>query len=417
MHSPPSAPAPAATTLTGCAEDGPLGLYVHFPWCLQKCPYCDFLSIPKPRQDIPQRAYTDAVLQELTARAPWVGRRKVGSLFFGGGTPSLWEPRELGRVIAAARDHFELDAAVEITVECNPSSFDRRRAEQLLEQGVNRVSLGVQGLHDERLRFLGRLHDASGALRAVSDAVAAGVPRVSADLIFAVAGQSPEEACDEVTTVAELGITHLSAYALTIEEGTVFGALHRKGHLPLLEEDVAANTFEQVAITLQGLGFEHYEISNYARDGHRSRHNLGYWLGHDYLGLGCGAWGTVITNVGALRYRNTRVVERYLEQTQQWKSTALDRLPARKEPGLLDAIEPLSAETRVQERIMLGLRLRQGVDLRDVSHSCGTAALTTARQQAIADLVAQDRLRQQGERIWIPQHAWLFADAIIRELL
>jgi len=404
LHSPSSGPS---------AEQSALGVYVHFPWCLQKCPYCDFLSIPAERAAIPQGAYADAVLSELEVRAKWLGRRSMRSLFFGGGTPSLWDPAQIGRVITQIKSAFQATPDLEVTVECNPSSFDRGVGESLLGVGVNRLSLGVQGLNDQRLQFLGRLHDAQRGLQAVREAVASGMPRVSADLIFGVHGQTVEEATREACTVAELGVTHLSAYSLTIEEGTVFGTLHRKGRLPLLDEDSAARMFVALGENLERAGFEHYEISNYARQGHYSVHNLGYWSGLDYLGLGCGAFGTVTRGGAGLRYRNTRDIELYLARSSDWGKTDLGKA----ERSLVDYVEPIDAKTRLSERILLGLRLKSGLDLDEAGAQSNAPAWTPSRLKALDRLVARGRLLREGSQIRIPESAWLFADATISELL
>jgi oxygen-independent coproporphyrinogen-3 oxidase len=391
-------------------EPEALGVYVHFPWCLQKCPYCDFFSLATERPAIPHTAYADAVLRELERRAPELtGAPRLGSVFFGGGTPSLWEPTELGRVLSGIRAAFESDANVEVTAECNPSSFDERRAAELLAVGVNRISLGLQGLESERLRFLGRLHDGEGGLRALSTALAAGFPRVSADLIYGVAGEAPETARDEALRVAELGPTHLSAYALTIEPGTRFGELARANRLPLLADDHVARSFEVVRDALAGVGFEHYETSNFARGGHYAGHNLAVWRGGAYLGLGAGAWGTVRARDGWVRYRNASSVERYLGNVGH---AALFRMSE-----VVSNQEAITPEVAMSERIMLGLRLREGVDMGRAERQTGAPAWTPARRRAAETLVRQGRLERHGDRLVVPASAWLFADAVIRELI
>jgi oxygen-independent coproporphyrinogen-3 oxidase len=386
----------------------PLGVYVHFPWCLAKCPYCDFFSLAAERDAIPHRAYADAVLRELERRAAELGERALTSVFFGGGTPSLWEPRELGRVLAAIRAAFPAEA-VEVTAECNPSSFDERRAAELVAVGVNRVSLGVQGLERERLGFLGRLHDAGGALRAVRTALQAGFARVSADLIFGVAGEAPEVARREALALAELGPTHLSAYALTIEPGTRFGALAKAGKLPLLEEELVARSFECVGRALEDAGFEHYEISNFARERHYAAHHLEIWRGQPYLGLGTGAWGTVPRPGGLLRYRNAPAPERYL--------TASAVAPLWEISELVSDAETLDAETALRERLMLGLRLAEGVDLARAARETGAPGFTPERERAAERLVRAGRLVREGDTLRIPKSAWLFADGVVRELM
>lgn len=386
----------AAKTLQIEPEAKPLGVYVHFPYCLAKCPYCDFLSIAAERPAIPHRAYADAVISELGRRAETLGPRRLRSVFFGGGTPSLWEPAELGRVLRAIRETYAGDD-VEITAECNPTSFDRDRGRALADVGVNRVSLGVQGLDRDRLAFLGRLHDVDGGLRAVREAVATEGLRVSADLIFGVAGQSPDDAVHEALAIADLGVTHLSAYALTIEAGTAFGALAKKGKLPLCPDDVVAESFLALDAALGGAGFSHYEISNYARNGHVAVHNLGYWRGDDYLGLGCGAWGTV----SHVRYRNTPSIERYFA-----------------DPGGAESErEPIDAETALRERILLGLRLGDGLDLGSAARELGVEPWNAERLRAAERLVARGRLQRRDDHLRIPKDAWLHADGTIAELL
>jgi putative oxygen-independent coproporphyrinogen III oxidase len=275
-------------------ESASLGIYIHFPWCLTKCPYCDFLSLAQPDpSQIPDEAYTAAVVRELIARAPLANGRPVHSVFFGGGTPSLWSGRGVARVLETLSQHYRLNPDIEITLEANPSSLTRDKALALHAAGVNRLSIGVQSLDNEQLRFLGRLHQANGALSAVETALSVGFTNVSADLIYGVFRQPPERACAEVKHIAELGVTHLSAYMLTIEPGTQFGALHRKGQLPLLEDTLVGQSFTAVHDTLAECGLQHYEISNFARPGRQSRHNLGYWRGEPYLGIGLGAFGTL----------------------------------------------------------------------------------------------------------------------------
>jgi putative oxygen-independent coproporphyrinogen III oxidase len=386
----------------------PLGVYVHFPWCLRKCPYCDFLSVATERDSVPHAGYADQVIAELGRRAAELGPRRLASVFFGGGTPSLWEPSELGRVLAAIVNAFPDGAAdAEVTVECNPSSFDRDKARALVDAGVGRVSIGVQSLDAARLEFLGRLHDAAGGLGAVEDALAAGVPRVSADLIFGVHGQSARDAAREVAQIAALGPTHLSAYALTIEPGTQFGALARKNALPLLPDDDAAESFLAVDEALGAAGFEHYEISNFARQGHRARHNLGYWRGDEYLGLGVGAWGTLVTGGERVRYRNSTIPDQYLA-FDFWRSAA--------EPPVRER-ELISPETALSERILLGLRLAEGVDLGEAGRALGVDPWTEARTRAVEKLVGRGRLTRDGDVLRVPKAAWLFADGTIAELL
>ena len=390
-----------------------LGVYVHFPWCLKKCPYCDFLSVAAERPSLPHAAYADSVIAELERRVVTLGHVQLHSVFFGGGTPSLWEPAELGRVLSRIRELLPNAVAdLEITVECNPTSFDVERGRALQDVGVNRVSIGVQGLDAARLQFLGRLHDVGSGLRAVQDALESGMPRVSADFIFGVSGQEADAAAREARILSELGTTHLSAYALTIEPGTQFGALARKGKLPLLDEAAVADSFLAVEQTLESAGFEHYEVSNYAKAGAHSRHNVGYWIGRSYLGLGCGAWGTLHEAGARYRYRNTPSPERYLAASSNYPDANLSVVGP-----LVANYEPLSPETALAERIMLGLRLASGIDLEQAARELGTELWTPERARARDRLLAQGKLTQRGSMVAIPKQHWLFADGIIAALM
>jgi oxygen-independent coproporphyrinogen-3 oxidase len=394
------------------SEPGGFGFYVHFPWCLRKCPYCDFLSLAREPSTLPHQAYADALLAELERRGMPDAAAGPTTVFFGGGTPSLWQPQSLGKVLRQLCA-VSPGAVGEVTVECNPSSLDYDTARALVDQGVNRLSIGVQGLDQERLSFLGRWHSPEDALRALRDAVRAGVPRVSADLIFGVQGQSARAAAEEAGILAAEGITHLSAYALTIEPGTQFGQLRRQGKLPMLTEDAVAECYLAVESSLETAGFAHYEISNYAREGHCAAHNLGYWRGCDYLGLGVGAWGTVSQPSGRVRYRNTVVPERYM-QPGAWQSAALDHAA---QDGLVREWEHIAPETALSERIMLGLRLSEGIDVDSQASQLGVEAWPEARLRARNKRHARGDLQQVGSRLRIAPHAWLRADGIIAELM
>lgn len=296
---------------------------------------------------------------------------------------------------------------VEVTVECNPTSIDEDRARALLDVGVNRLSIGVQSLSDDRLRFLGRLHDARGALEAVRGAMRAGVARVSADLIFGLPGQTPAQACEEAARLANLGLDHLSCYQLTIEAGTRFGELARRGRLPLADDSAVADSFLALDEMLTTRGFVHYEISNYGRPGHEAQHNLGYWRGDEYVGLGCAAYGFLRHARGephpgggggdgdaGVRYRNEVVPERYLE-------------------GAPATEEPLPPEALMRERIMLGLRTVEGVDITEAETSLGTPGWTPSRERAAAWLCERGRVVREGprgSRLRVPKASWLWTD-------
>ena len=376
-----------------------LGVYVHFPWCLSKCPYCDFVAFAAPRSAIDGAAYTEAVLAELRVRCGGLEGRRVASVFFGGGTPSLWGAREVGRVIESIARELPCEADLEISLECDPSSLDEDLARALVGAGVGRLSIGVQALDDERLRFLGRIHTADEARLAIRGAVRAGVPRVATDLMYAVAGLSPESAAQEATELAALGATHVSAYSLTIESDTPFGKLARRGRLPLCDDGVMAESFFAIDTALGDAGLAHYEVSNYARPGAEAQHNLGYWRGREYLGLGSGAYGTLRTADGAIRYRNPPTPRAYF--------AAAERRFEGDEGG---ATEQLDRVTLLRERIMLGLRLREGIDLSAIGADLGVDSYTEERRRALGELEARGRLTANGSRIVVPREAWIWVD-------
>jgi putative oxygen-independent coproporphyrinogen III oxidase len=410
----------ASPGIRGSREPRSASLYVHFPYCLTKCPYCDFVSYKTAREAIDHIGYADAVIAELKARARYVAHawseqdepRRIESVFFGGGTPSLWEPHELGRVLAAARESFTCSEALEVTVECNPTSLDEERARALKAVGVNRLSVGTQSLRAEQLQYLGRLHDPAGAQAAVRSALASGVGRVSTDLIFGLPGQSPEDARAQAGELADVGLRHLSCYQLTIEPGTQFGELSRRGRLPLADDGLVAEGFLAIDAELSSRGFSHYEISNYAMPGEESRHNLAYWRGLEYVGVGCGAYGYVrsvrdrIANRAlGVRYRNAIDPQGYLAASSGVRDDILGV-----GDGLSISSEPLDGETLLRERIMLGLRLAAGVDLAECARDLGVEAWTRERLHTVDALSSRGRVVREGDSLRIPRAAWLWTD-------
>ena len=369
--------------------------YIHFPWCLKKCPYCDFASASTRRDQVAHAAYADAVLRELEPHA--LGDRTLFSVFFGGGTPSLWDPAELGRVLAGVRAAFGAEREdLEITIECNPTSLDADKARALAAVGVNRLSVGVQSLDARHLRHLGRLHDAEGALRALR-AAREGVARVSGDLMFGMPEQTPAEFTAEIEGVLACGVEHVSAYALTIEPDTQFGALHKKGKLPLATEDAYADTFVAARERFAAAGLGQYEVSNYALPGAESRHNQHYWRGGDYLGIGAGAVGTLSDGPSARRTKNEAHPERYMQGAP----------PA--------FVEELSPEDRVREALMLGLRTAEGVDLAAVQERTGLD-LREGRERALERRHASGDVTLDGRMLRVPQERWLGLDSVVADL-
>jgi oxygen-independent coproporphyrinogen-3 oxidase len=334
----------------------PLGLYVHFPWCRRRCPYCDFAIAVAPLGEIPHSRYADAVLAELAARAPrFVPGRTLVSIYFGGGTPALWEARAIARVITAAKQHFAAAPAVEITVEANPNDCIPETLAALAAAGVNRLSIGAQTFTDSALVQLGRDHDAAQALAAIPAARAAGIENVSLDLIFALPGLGDAAWQRTLAQALALAPDHISAYQLTVEPRTSLGAKVRKGHVVPASDDACATQFEHTDTTLTAAGYEHYEVSSYAQPGRRAIHNALYWRQADTLGLGNGAhsfWRD--GQGGGWRFGNHRSVKTYL-------AGAAAKDGPHEADQLIAELVRLDSKALAKDAIWLGLRTKDGV--------------------------------------------------------
>ena len=277
---------PGALTLAALP---PLSLYVHLPWCLKKCPYCDFNSHAWRGGDaLPEARYVDALVRDLEASLPFVWGRRVHTVFIGGGTPSLFTPPAIERLVAAIRARLPLEPGCEITLEANPGTFERERFRAYADAGVTRLSIGVQSFDDAKLAALGRVHDAAQAHAAITEAKAA-FATFNIDLMYALPGQTLDECAADVAAALAFGPPHLSIYHLTIEPNTLFA--HAPPPLP--DDDLAAAMLDRIVAMCADAGLERYEVSAFARPGHRARHNVNYWEFGDYLGIGAGAHGKI----------------------------------------------------------------------------------------------------------------------------
>ncbi|HEX4332202.1 MAG TPA: radical SAM family heme chaperone HemW [Usitatibacter sp.] len=286
----------------------PLSLYVHLPWCIRKCPYCDFNSHER-RGDLPEGEYVDALVADLEASLPDVWGRRLHTIFLGGGTPSLFAPESIERLVTAVRTRMKVDPGTEITMEANPGTFEMERFRGFRAAGVNRLSIGVQSFDDAKLVALGRVHGADEARRALEAALAI-FPRVNADLMYALPGQRLEAAVADVREALARGVTHVSAYHLALEPDTHFARFPPQ----LPSDDESADMQEAIERELAGAGFEHYEISAFARPGERALHNVNYWTFGDYLGLGAGAHGKVSFRERITRTERTRKPVTYMRE-------------------------------------------------------------------------------------------------------
>ena len=373
----------------------PLALYIHWPFCVSKCPYCDFNS--HVRDAVDQDRWREALLADLAHEAALMPGRRIGSVFFGGGTPSLMPPATVAALLDAAAGHWGFAPDVEITLEANPSSVEAARFADLATAGVNRVSLGLQSLDDAALRFLGRAHDVAEGQAALALAQAA-FPRVSVDLMYALPGQTLAAWERELTRAIGFGTEHLSLYQLTIEPGTRFATDAAKGRLHVPDGDTAADLFEATRARTAAAGLPAYETSNHARQGAESRHNLTYWRYGDYLGVGPGAHG---------RRAGLATVRR--KKPENWLA-AVDR-----NGHGIEREEPLDRYQRAQEALVMGLRLREGVDLGRIAALAGGDA--PVDRDAVARLARLGLVTLADERLVVTEAGALLLDAILPEVV
>jgi putative oxygen-independent coproporphyrinogen III oxidase len=343
------------------AEDNSLALYIHWPFCRSKCPYCDFNS--HVREGVDEARWTRALVADLDRQAMLAPEREVGSVFFGGGTPSLMPPATVAALLDRVHAHWRPAPDLEVTLEANPNSAEAARFEGFAAAGVNRVSLGVQALDPAALRILGRGHDRDEAIAAIEIAQAI-FPRSSFDLIYARPGQSVAAWSDELDEALSHAGEHLSLYQLTIEPGTAFAMLARRGELAVPEEEPAAELFEATQRRLAAHGMPAYEISNHARPAAECRHNLAYWRYRDYLGIGPGAHGRITRDGVKYATRQRRAPEAWLADIEAAGSGC-------------EEMSVLAGETVVEEMIMMGLRLTEGISRArlEAAAGCGIAEL------------------------------------------
>ena len=373
----------------------PLALYVHWPFCVSKCPYCDFNS--HVRKSIDQDAWREALLADLAHEARLLPDRTLTSIFFGGGTPSLMDPATVEAIIVEAKGHWSASADIEITLEANPNSVEAARFADLAATGVNRLSLGLQSFDDRALTFLGRAHSSREGFRALEIAQR-NFRRVSFDLIYALPGDTEDGWSAMLAQALSLGTSHLSLYELTIEPGTRFATDVAKRRFEPLDIDAAAALYELTDVMTSQAGLPAYEISNHARRGQESRHNLTYWRYGDYAGVGPGAHGRR-TGMRTVRHKKP---ENYL------------RAVARNGSGIVEEAV-LTATEAADEALVMGLRLREGVDLAALAERFGFRSLVDTRK--VDRLIATGLLKRTGS--WIPLTASgrLLLDRILGEIV
>jgi len=377
-----------------------LALYIHWPFCLAKCPYCDFNS--HVRERIPQSRFRDALRRELAWEAARLGKRRLTSIFFGGGTPSLMEPETVAALIADATRLFAPAADIEITLEANPTSVEAGKFTAFRQAGVNRVSIGIQALHDDILRRLGRQHSAAQAIAALETGRKI-FPRLSFDLIYARPNQSETEWRAELRRALTLAADHLSLYQLTIEPGTAFEAAHRRGEIILPDDDTAAALYGATAEEAARFGLLPYEVSNYAKPGAESRHNLAYWRYADYAGIGPGAHGRLTLGGTLTATRRHRAPEPWAERVERDGHGTMQE-------------EALSAEERAREMLLMGLRLTEGIDTTRFAARTGMSLDDALDQDVLAQALAENYLVRTATHLRATAEGRLRLDSLLAAL-
>jgi putative oxygen-independent coproporphyrinogen III oxidase len=379
----------------------PLALYIHWPFCLAKCPYCDFNSHVRDR--IPQARFRAALRSELAWEADLLGRRRLGSIFFGGGTPSLMQPETVAALIDDARSRFDAAPDLEITLEANPTSVEAARLDAFRQAGVNRLSLGVQSLDPDALRMLGRQHSVDQA-RAALEIARAIFPRLSFDLIYTRPGQQLAAWRTELRTALALAADHLSLYQLTIEPGTAFATRHARGEIVLPDGDAAAALYQATAEEAARFGLLAYEVSNYARPGAESRHNLTYWRYGDYAGIGPGAHGRVTLGGDLLATRRHRAPEVWAERVEQSGQGMQEQ-------------SVLGTADKSREMLLMGLRLTEGVNAARFAARTGMQLEDAVEPEVLDQAVAESYLQWQAGRLVALPAGRLRLDALLAALV
>ncbi|NRB04528.1 MAG: coproporphyrinogen III oxidase [Rhodobacteraceae bacterium] len=373
-------------------EYGGFGIYVHWPFCAAKCPYCDFNSHVRPSVD--HAAWADALVEEIDKGFDVVGDRIVRSVFFGGGTPSLMEPDTVARILDQIAKRFRQTNQIEVTLESNPTSVEMGKFQDFRKVGVNRISMGVQALNDSDLRRLGRMHSVAEA-RAAFDIARSTFDRVSFDLIYARQDQTLAQWEAELTSALEMAVDHLSLYQLTIEPGTVFGTRHARGQLRgLPSEDLGADMFELTQDICEGYGMPAYEVSNHAKPDAQSQHNLVYWRYGDYLGIGPGAHGRVTTHGARFATEEERMPEAWLNGSRRIVT------------------ENLTQDVQAWEMALMGLRLREGISRQRLEE----LQQRPVDQGKVQHLIEIGLIESDSERIIVLKQGVMVLNAIIPEL-
>lgn len=394
----------------------PLSIYIHIPFCKQKCLYCDFLSAPSGFKE--RESYVKALLREISLMAEACREYQVISVFFGGGTPSLLGKSQMERIMSAIRKDYELMENAEITAECNPATatFDKLKAYRLC--GINRLSIGLQSASDTELKELGRIHTYRQFLETYENARKAGFTNINVDIMSALPGQTLSSYLDTVNKVIALNPEHISAYSLIIEEGTPFFARYGRQtdekYPPLPDENTERMMYDKTNLLLQKAGFHRYEISNFAKKGRECRHNLTYWNGTDYVGLGVGA----SSYFQGYRYKNTSDVYKYKEIlfSMKKKKDVLQIPCVTGDDRLHEDIQKLSVEEKMEEFLFLGLRLKKGISVADFQKQFGRT-IDEIYGNVIESCIREKLLIRKNDRLYLSKRGTDVANYVMAQFL
>lgn len=392
-----------------------MGLYVHVPFCKTKCPYCDFNTYQGIENLI--EPFLPAITSEITCWGDALAHPPVKSVFFGGGTPSYLPQGDIERILVAIQSSFQVDPAAEISIEANPGDLDEAACAGILNQGVNRLSIGVQSLDNDLLNLLGRRHQASEAVEAFQSARQAGFDNVNLDLMYGLPNQSMEQWQKTLSSLIELTPEHISLYALTIEEGTPMHRWAAEGKIPEPDSDLAADMYQHAREVLAEAGYHHYEISNWSLPGRACEHNLVYWENGPYLGVGPGAH----SRLGDYRFWTVLSPRDYNTKAATWADSGVQPLADLVETALqgiptLGGWEHLSLETTCSETMFLGLRLLDGLNLSEASAIAGTD-LAKKFQTPIQECLNLGLLEQDGDCLKLTKQTYLVANQAFTRFL
>lgn len=394
-------------------EKKELELYIHIPFCVKKCDYCDFLSFPADNRT--QRRYVDAVQKEIIYYGALYPDRKITTIFIGGGTPSWLDEEEIVRILHTVREAFAVEHDAEITIECNPGTATAHKLVRYREAGINRISIGLQSAHNEELALLGRIHTWEQFLKTYDLARKAGFSNINVDLMSALPGQTLETFSDTLKKVLALKPEHLSAYSLMIEEGTPFYERYREDEkhreageptelLPDEEQEYAVTKLTQRV--LMEAGYHWYEVSNFAKPGYECRHNIGYWKRADYLGIGIGA-ASLIDNV---RYANVRDLEEYCKECESlWEELNIRKT-------LCSSTEPVTREEQMEEFMFLGLRMTEGVSRAEFEQHFGTT-IEAVYGDVLRQLQKEGLLMKQEGRICLTERGMDVNNYVVEQFM